>query len=132
MKIFIPSSSTQMTEYKAALCYQNHEESCVIQPLHVVQPKRFGTSDEFYTWLHQQMEEHQKRVAAVDSTYSKKQIEFLDRVESDIIDFLYEMKEEYGIQCNLADFLDNIILPSVSSARTDDVEDEEDSGLFDE
>jgi len=118
-----------MSGYKTVLCHQSHEEEPCPLPS-AVPSKIFATLDAFYMWLHEQMEEHQKRVASGSSSYTKKQIEFLDLVEGNIIDFLFELRHDYDIHWNLANFLDKIILPHIG--KIDEIVDEDDSGLFDE
>jgi hypothetical protein len=66
------------------------------------------------------------------SFYTKKQVEILDLVEADVIDFLYEIRQEFDCHYNLADFLDGIVFPNMSSIRVDDVDEEEDHASFDE
>lgn len=122
-----------MSDYKLALSHQEREESCYSPPS--LQSKTFANANAFYSWLHQETEMHQRRIAenANSSTcFSKKHVELLDLVESDVIDFLFELREEFGIQYSLPEFLDRVILPNISINKVDDVEDEEDSGIIDE
>lgn len=59
--------------------------------------------------------------------YSRKQVEILDLIEADVIDFLFEIREEFNLRYNLADFLDDIVFPNMSTLKEEDLNDDDDT-----
>jgi hypothetical protein len=127
-----------MLDYKTALCHQAQDpEHDPDQDVLCDRSKTFPNSAAFYDWLQQQIEDYRNRAARdaynKQQFYSKKQIDLLDLIEADVINFIYEMREEHGVNCiNMAEFLDEIILSNTSSIKADDIDDEEDQGTFDD
>jgi hypothetical protein len=114
-----------MKDYKLALSYTDGETDAPTHPV-VVAPS-FEDLDEFYIWCGQ----NTIRESCINS-YTKRQMEILDVIESDVIDFLYELRVEHNVALNITEFLDKVILPNISCPKNDEIDDEEESGIFDE
>lgn len=89
--------------------------------------QEFASIAEFYAWFDQD-----KRRAPKEDSYTKTQMEILDLIESDVIDFLYELRVDHNVEINITDFLDNVVLPNINYPKIEDVDDEDESGLFDD
>jgi hypothetical protein len=87
----------------------------------------FASIADFYTWFYQDASR-----APNGDYYTKTQMEILDLIESDVIDFLYELRVDHNVEINITDFLDSVVLPNINYPKVDDIDDEDESGLFDE
>ena len=116
-----------MKDYKSALSYTDVvvETDAATSPV-VVTPL-FGDLDEFYIWYGQKT----RRESNINS-YTKMQMDILDIIESDVIDFLYELRVDHDVSLDITEFLDKVILPNISCPKNDEIDEEEESGLFDE
>lgn len=115
-----------MKDYKDALSYAEGEDVIETVQSFCTAPE-FSSVAEFYTWCN-----HDTRKVAKMDSYTKTQMEILDLIESDVIDFLYELRVDHNVDINIADFLDRVILPNINYPKVDDIDDEDDSGLFDD
>ena len=113
-----------MKDYKDAL--GKGEDASETVPSVSIAPE-FASIAEFYAWFNQDA----RRAPKVDS-YTKTQMEILDLIESDVIDFLYELRVDHNVDINITDFLDNVVLPNINYPKIEDIDDEDESGLFDE
>jgi hypothetical protein len=123
-----------MSHYKTALCYQaqDPDDCCEQSTSHSHFSSSFPNTTEFYTWLQHQVAVIKAANNGHQQFYTRKQLEILDLIEADVINFLYELREEFHLDYNLADFLDRIILPNITTIKPDDIDEEEDHGHFDE
>ncbi len=125
-----------MQNYKSVLCYQTQpvdqdQDQLLFCQQSPSNSRSFTSSCDFHDWLYYQMRDYRVSIITRDPPkplyYSRKQVEILDLIEADVIDFLFEIREEFNLRYNLADFLDDIVFPNMSTLKEEDLNDDDDT-----